>query len=391
MSRKQLEIRYEDGQHLAQNLGRLPLRLNGQPAETCPLRPGDLLQLGDRVLLLVSARSAQLDGEVEASHPFGGPDSLGWVGEGPVAWWLRDRVRFVGRRNAHVLVLGESGSGKELAARGLHASSSRRRRPLVSRSAATIPEGLADAELFGNLASYPNPGMPARPGLVGEADGSTLFLDEFGELPLEVQARLLRVLDEGEYTRLGEARPRRSDLRLVAATNRDPEELKHDVLARFKIRLDVPGLRERVEDVPLLAVHLLRGIARQDRELASRFFEEGDPERSPRMALALTSALVAFPYTTHVRQLEAMLWQSVTSSRGDTLQLPPGGLSVARADGVEDADAVDPATLDAATIQAALDRRGGRQEPTWRDLGLSSRHVLARLVKKHGLKVRGKG
>src|SRR5256885_12859655 len=105
---------------------------------------------------------------------------------------------------------------------------------MVSRNAATFPAGLIDVELFGNVANYPNHGMPERPGVVGEADGSTLFLDEIGELPTELQSHLLRFLDErGEYTRLGDARRRTSDVRVVAATNRALEDLKHDLAARL--------------------------------------------------------------------------------------------------------------------------------------------------------------
>ena len=117
------------------------------------------------------------------------------------------------------MLLGETGTGKELAARAVHRFSTRADRPLVARNAATMPAGLIDAELFGNARNYPNPGMAERPGLVGQADGGFLFLDEIGELPSELQAHLLRVLDAGgEYQRLGESRVRRSDFRLLAAT-----------------------------------------------------------------------------------------------------------------------------------------------------------------------------
>ena len=392
LSREQVAFTWNGSEHVAENLGRMPLSLNGQRVRECPLRTGDRLQLGDRVLLLVTVRPRTLPGSLDRDHDFGGPDPLGWVGESQVAWDLRERVRFVGKRNAHVLVLGQSGAGKELVARGVHARSDRAGQALVSRNAATIPESLADAELFGNLANYPNPGMPARPGLVGEADQSTLFLDEFAELPEPLQARLLRVLDDGEYSRLGEARPRRADLRLIAATNRDPASIKHDVLARLQLRIDVPGLHERGEDVPLLAIHLLRRIARDDEELRERFFEPSERRGSwPRLSARLVAALVAHPYATHVRELESLLWHSIGAATGDTLDVPPDGLTTTRSEAVaRGAQGVDPAELDPEAIQVVLDRHGGRQEPTWRELGLASRHVLARLVKKHGLKVRGR-
>src|SRR6185369_7117992 len=119
-----------------------------------------------------------------------------------------------------------------------------------------------DAELFGNVKNYPNPGTPEREGLIGEADGSTLFLDEIGELPVHMQAHLLRVLDRGgEYQRLGDSRAQRADLRVVAATNRPLDALKHDFLARLTLRLEIPSLDERRDDIPLLARHLLRRAA----------------------------------------------------------------------------------------------------------------------------------
>jgi two-component system response regulator HydG len=388
LSRRQVVFSATGGRLQAENLGRLPMRLNGHPAQSCPIVPGDLLQVGDRMLIAVISRPLTLPGTVEPGHPFGGPDAIGWVGESPASWQLRSLVRFVAGRDQHVLVLGESGTGKELVANGLHALSPRAGKPFVSRSAATIPESLADAELFGNLAGYPNPGMPGRAGLVGEADKGTLFLDEFGELPLELQARLLRVLDSGEYTRLGEARPRYSNLRLVAATNRDPSSLKHDVLARFPLTLAVPPLTERMEDVPLVAMHLMRRIAAKDSEVARRYFDAGG---WPRLSLDLVRRLVVHPYSTHVRELHALLWAAMTHSAGEVVEdVHPDVAPLAARPSPQADGPVDPAMLDPATIQAALDRHGGRQEPVWRELGLSSRHALTRLVKKYGLNVRGR-
>jgi DNA-binding NtrC family response regulator len=356
-----------------------------------PLRPGDRLRLGDRLLLLVTERPDRLPGELPEEPPWGGPDSDGWVGESPAAWRVRQQVAFVAERAAHVLVIGESGTGKELVARALHRRSVPARGPFVPRSAATIPASLADAELFGNLRGYPNPGMPARPGLIGEADRGTLFLDEFGELPHEVQARLLRVLDGGEYSPLGEARARRVDLRLVGATNRAPEELKHDVLARFAIRLRLPGLGERPEDLPLLAIHLLRRIARADAGIAERLFPDAQPDGTPRIRLRLIERWLATRYRTHLRELEAGLWERILDCEDGVLDLPPPEATpVAPPPRLPMPEGpLDPAQLTPEVIQAALDRNGGRQDATWRELGLANRHVLKRLVTKYGLRVRG--
>jgi two-component system nitrogen regulation response regulator GlnG/two-component system response regulator HydG len=242
-------------------------------------------------------------------------------------WALRDRVAFFAARDVHVLLLGESGTGKELVARAIHALSPRRGRPLVSRNAATLPAGLVDAGLFGNVKNYPQAGMPERPGLIGEAEGGTLFLDEIGELPLELQTHLLRVLDNrGEYQRLGEATRRSTDFRLIAATNRSPDEMRSDLLARMSLRLMLPGLNDRREDIPLLIRHLLRRIALRDGGIRQRFFAqeqlpEGGTKLEPRVAPSLVRALCAHRYSTNVREIDAILWQSLSSSEGDTLEL----------------------------------------------------------------------
>jgi DNA-binding NtrC family response regulator len=234
-----------------------------------------------------------------------------------------------------------------------------------------------------------------------------------------MQAHLLRVLDSGEYARLGEAVARRSDFRLIAATNRPPQALKEDVLARLPLRLELPGLDQRRADIPLIARHILRRLAVADPLLARRFFPDGDPARPPRISWRLIERLVQHRYVTHVRELESLLWQAMTAGAGDTLDVAPAapaGPADPAADPAPDADAlpseltsrpgrskqvsgdrsvdgaeIDPLGIPPAVIQACLDRHEGRQEPVWRELGLSSRHVLTRLVRRHGLHVRGRG
>jgi two-component system nitrogen regulation response regulator GlnG/two-component system response regulator HydG len=389
-------------------IGRCPLLVNGRAASVAEVGAGDTLQLQNELVLSVVKRPRGLLSTTALRYPafpFGQADAFGIVGESPAAWRLREAVRFAASVDEHALVRGESGTGKELAVRAIHALSARAQRPLVARNAATVPEGIVDAELFGNVKNYPNPGVPERSGLVGEADGSTLFLDEIGELPAHVQAHLLRLLDRGgEYQRLGDSKTRRANLRLVAATNRAADALKHDLLARLTLRLEVPSLSARREDIPLIAQQLLTDIAAQNSELAQRFFETSPSGRAaPRLEPNLVEALLHHAYTTHTRELRSLLWCALTESSGDRLELTPG---VARALG-RDAHAVpqrlspmptvavtatqssgtEPprALYDVATreqIEAALVKHQGNVASAAEELGFKNRYVLYRLMKK---------
>lgn len=180
---------------------------------------------------------------------------------------------------------------------------------------------LAEGSLFGNVKNYPNAGSPERPGLIGEADGATLLLDEIGELPEEQQAHLLRVLDaDGEYQRLGESRPRRSRFCLVGATNRGFDALKHDFVARFPLRIQVSGLNDRRADIPLLARVLIERACAEREDWQRRFFERrNDTPAEPRLQPALIERLVRHRYTT--RELERLLLQAIATSSEDCIGL----------------------------------------------------------------------
>lgn len=381
ISRRQLLISHEpEGRLRIEQAGRGALRLDGHAMPAGVLRPDGLLEVEGRLVLLYTTRPATwvrprpLDAPDEFA--FGAPDPSGIVGESPAAWTLRAGVEFLAGRDEHVLVLGPSGSGKELVVQAIHRRSRRAGAALIARNAATIPETLIDAELFGNLRNYPNPGTPERPGLIGEAEGGSLFLDEIGELPQRLQAHLLRVMDRGEYQRLGEARVRRADLRLLAATNRDPDALKHDFLARFHHRLRLPGLGERPEDVVLIARHILRTIAAK-----VPTFANGEPALAPE----LVAALVAYPFTTHVRELHELLWRALQTAGGELLGRPPELVPLGR----PRPDAADPGqppvALTRDAVLAVLARCGGKKEVAWRELGLRNRYQLHRVLKKLGI------
>ena len=386
LSREQLLVR-ADGRGISlENVGKR--RLLGEQGEVRELvmQPGDLAELEGNFLFLYARRPAKLppleDFRQNEIPPFGHADRYGLVGESPAVWRMRDHVAFVGGRNAHVLITGESGVGKELAAQAIHALSKRAARPIVARSAATIPSGLMDAELFGSARNYPNAGMPERPGLFGEADGSSLFLDEIGELPESLQAGLLRVLDErGEYQRLGDARVRRSAFRLIGATNRSTHALKHDLAARFRLLLELPSLNDRREDIPLIARHLLQRAAAQDPAMGKRYFEGWDgTSGEPRCSAALMTALLRHRYSAHVRELDTLLWRALATGDGHAAELTA---EVTRLLDMPPPRA-RPMTEDVTEIQVreALARCGGVQAQAWRDLGLANRYVLKRLIRK---------
>ncbi|HWL89245.1 MAG TPA: sigma 54-interacting transcriptional regulator [Polyangiaceae bacterium] len=406
ISREQLALSpVEGGTALyVKNVGRCRLMRDGAEVRETRVRPGDLLELRGQLLLMCVRRFSWVGRGASSKEytdfPFGESDAHGWVGESPEAWRMRQIVAFVAKRTGHVLIRGASGTGKELVARALHELSDRGKRALVSRNAATFPEALIDAELFGNARNYPNSGMDARVGIIGEVDGSTLFLDEFAELRESMQSHFLRLLDGGEYTRLGEARPRKSDFRLIAATNREESALKHDILARFPFRIELVGLHERREDVPLLVRQVLRRIRSSDPEALARFTRE---DGEVRVSASFIATLVRHAYSLHVRELEALTWKAILASTGERISLKQRG-SGAGADtkgeslvpervreeeegeGVGGGDGA--LALTAARIQACLDENKGVIERAWRPLGLPSRHALARLIRKHGLEVR---
>ncbi len=221
-------------------------------------------------------QNAVLRARLEEDYPISGI-----VGSCSAMQQVFKHVRKVAPTDASVLILGESGTGKELVARAVHEQSERRSAPLIAVNCAAIPESLIEAELFGHEKGAFTGASSARQGLVESADGGTLFLDEIGELPLAAQARLLRVLQEGEFRRVGTSHPRRADIRLIAATHRDLTRMlesgtfREDLYFRIHVmEIRLPPLRARGEDIPVLADFLLDKICRRLNRPRVRFSDD---------------------------------------------------------------------------------------------------------------------
>jgi DNA-binding NtrC family response regulator len=223
----------------------------------------------------------------------------GFIGSCTEMVTLFDHLRKIAPTDATVLVLGETGTGKELVAQSLHHHSRRMDRPLISVNCAAIPETLIESELFGYEKGAFTGANTNRTGLIEAADGGTLFLDEIGELPVEAQARLLRFIQEGEIRRIGSVESRKVDVRLICATHRDLQQLttegkfRQDLYYRINVmRLQLPALRERGKDILELAEYILTNRARQLSKDPRRF--------SPKAIQAITT----YTWPGNVRELE---------------------------------------------------------------------------------------
>jgi len=235
----------------------------------------------------------------------------GIVGECAAMQQVFDRIHKVAPTDSTVLILGESGTGKELVARAVHEHSARHDSPLIAVNCASIPESLLEAELFGHEKGAFTGAVSARQGLVETAHGGALFLDEIGELSAAAQARLLRVLQEGEIRRVGSARTLRVNVRLIAATHQDLEErvrqgvFRSDLYYRLRVmEIRLPPLRERGEDVIKLAHFMLDKVCKRLNRPALQWSPE---------ALA---AIRAYPWPGNVRELENAVERAVILSEG---------------------------------------------------------------------------
>jgi len=247
-------------------------------------------------------------------------DFHGMIGNSPAMRKLYDAIRHIARVDEPVLISGESGTGKELVARAIHAQSNRANAPFVAINCASVPETLLEAEFFGHTAGAFTGAGTDREGLFAEANGGILFMDEIGEMPKSMQAKLLRVLQDGVVRPLGSGRETTVDVRIVAATNRDIEaavgvgEWREDLFYRLEIlSLTVPPLRERPDDLLTLATHFLARIA-AERGL-----------RELRLTERALDAIMKYTFPGNVRELGNAMARAATfceGSRIDVQHLP---------------------------------------------------------------------
>jgi DNA-binding NtrC family response regulator len=308
----------------------------------------------------------------------------GIIGESGQMQEVLSLVKRVASSDATVLIRGESGTGKELIARAIHHASPRAGGPLVKVNCAALPEGLLESELFGHEKGAFTGAISARKGRFELADGGSLFLDEIGDLPLHLQVKLLRVLQEREFERVGSSRAVAVDVRVLAATHRNLEVLVRD--GRFRddlyyrinvVTIALPPLRERREDLSLLVDHFLRTLAAKNGKTIRGLTREA------------RDALLRYDYPGNVRELENLIERAVVLTRGDVIALADLPLTLQ-----DPSSELEPKTeagllaavegLERRMIQQALRLADGVQTQAAEQLGVSER-VLRYKLRKYGL------
>ena len=300
---------------------------------------------------------------------------------------VRELLPLVAKSHSTVLIEGEPGTGKELVARAIHNLGARRDKPFVAVNCGAIPDTLVESELFGHVRGAFTDAKSDRPGRFALAEGGTLLLDEVGELSPAVQVKLLRVLQEREYTPLGGFRPVKADVRILAATNRDlalevaNRRFRQDLYFRLNVvRITLPPLRARSEDIPLLVDHFVRRFnAMQGRRIHA-------------VSDRAMACLMAYHYPGNVRELENAIEHAFVICGGNTVKhddLPPHVCDRSPRHQAQTQPAAEPnhrplENAEAAAIRDALSRHGGTRSRAAQDLGIS-RNTLWRKMKRHGI------
>jgi PAS domain S-box-containing protein len=267
----------------------------------------------------LQSQNRYLQEEIKSVHNF---DEI--IGASSGLLRVLENVRRVAPTDATVLICGETGTGKELIARAIHSAGRRADRPFIKLNCAALPAGLVESELFGHEKGAFSGAVQRREGRFELANGGTIFLDEIGELPLDVQAKLLRVLQEQEFERVGSSKTIKVDVRVVAATNRDLRksvrdgEFREDLYYRLAVfPVDLPPLRARAEDIPLLVQFFVQKYATR----VGRRVEGVDPDT--------LMALARYPWPGNIRELENLIERGLILNSSPLLRIPPEMLAVA--------------------------------------------------------------
>ena len=303
------------------------------------------------------------------------------LGNSPEMLRVYDLIEKIGPTKTNVLVEGESGTGKELVAKAIHYQSPRREKPFVAITCGAIPDGLMESELFGHMKGSFTGAIANKAGLFEMADGGTVFLDEIGELPLAIQVKLLRVIQERSFRRVGGTEDITVDVRIISATNKTLEEevkkgnFREDLYYRLNVlQIRMPPLRERLSDVPILARHFLDKYAKEHGK---------DVKGITTVAMRI---LEGYSYPGNVRELENVIERGVALEQGAQLSaeslpgfkqltyIPPGGLDLEQAVG----------KYEKVLLVSALDKAGGVKKRAAKLLNISFRSIRYRL-EKYGL------
>lgn len=310
----------------------------------------------------------------------------GMVGTSPAMKRVLDLIRKVAPTDSTVLLLGESGTGKELLANAIHRLSPRREKPFIAINCAALPEQLLESEMFGHVKGAFTGAEANKRGLFEEADGGTIFLDEVGEMALSIQAKLLRVLQNGEIRAVGGSRIHRVDVRVLAATNRDlveaveRREFREDLYFRLNvIQIVIPPLRERLDALPSLVDHFLKRYNRKFNRSLTNIDSQA------------WTLLQNYDYPGNVRELESIIAHAVILSDDDTIRvedLPDQvrygqGRRLALPHYAQD-DIPTLQEMEKRLIQTALERLNGNQSEAAKRMGIS-RSTLWRKMKEYGI------
>lgn len=300
------------------------VRLHGEPflLEVAPVAEPVDAALGQTVGGVITLHAPRrLGGRLHALQHAGGFDAL--IGESEPIRALKARAARVATVDAPVLIVGETGTGKELVAQACHAASARSSAPFLALNCAALPESLAESELFGYISgAFTGAQRGGKPGLIEMAEGGTVFLDEIGEMSLYLQAKLLRFLNDGNFRRIGSDREIRANVRIISATHRSLHKMvaegtfREDLFYRLNVlQLDVPPLRERPDDILLLARHFIgRACAQAQKPVC-------------RLSAQACAVLVAHPWPGNVRQLQNVVFRAITMT--DKRVLDPVDLGLA--------------------------------------------------------------